>query len=97
MSELRHVPAPPGVAPGNGYSHVVSGRGRLVAVAGQVAPFLVAGLVLAAVNAPALNLLALGEDVARGLGQNLAVATESRTQGRPPTGPGPDQPGPCWS
>ena len=37
MSELRHVPAPPGVAPGNGYSHVVSGRGRLVAVAGQVA------------------------------------------------------------
>ena len=37
MSELRRVPAPPGVAPGNGYSHVVSGRGRLVAVAGQVA------------------------------------------------------------
>ena len=37
MNDLRHVPAPPGVAPGNGYSHVVSGRGRLVAVAGQVA------------------------------------------------------------
>lgn len=48
--------------------------GRDAAIAGQVAPFLVAGLVLAAVNAPALNLLALGEDVARGLGQNLAVA-----------------------
>jgi enamine deaminase RidA (YjgF/YER057c/UK114 family) len=37
VSALRHVPTPPGVAPGNGYSHVVSGRGRLVAVAGQVA------------------------------------------------------------
>jgi iron complex transport system permease protein len=48
--------------------------GRDAGIAGQVAPFLVAGLVLAAVNAPALNLLALGEDVARGLGQNLAVA-----------------------
>ncbi len=48
--------------------------GRDAAVAGQVAPFLLAGLVLAAANAPALNLLVLGEDVARGLGQNLAVA-----------------------
>lgn len=37
MSDLRIVPAPPGVAPPSGYSHVVSGRGRLVAVAGQVA------------------------------------------------------------
>jgi len=37
VTTLRHVPAPPGVAPGNGYCHVVSGRGRLVAVAGQVA------------------------------------------------------------
>jgi enamine deaminase RidA (YjgF/YER057c/UK114 family) len=37
VSALRHVPTPPGVAPGTGYSHVVSGRGRLVAVAGQVA------------------------------------------------------------
>ncbi len=48
--------------------------GRDAAVAGQVAPFLVVGLLLAVANAPALNLLALGEDVARGLGQNLAVA-----------------------
>jgi enamine deaminase RidA (YjgF/YER057c/UK114 family) len=37
VTTLRHVPTPPGVAPGNGYCHVVSGRGRLVAVAGQVA------------------------------------------------------------
>ena len=42
-------------------------------VAGQVAPFLVAGLLLALVNAPALNLLALGEDVATALGPNLAA------------------------
>jgi enamine deaminase RidA (YjgF/YER057c/UK114 family) len=32
-----HVLAPDGVAPGNGYSHVVSASGRLVAVSGQVA------------------------------------------------------------
>ncbi|MGH3980254.1 MAG: FecCD family ABC transporter permease [Pseudonocardiaceae bacterium] len=37
----------------------------------QVLPFLVAGLVLALVNAPALNTLALGEDVARSLGQSV--------------------------
>lgn len=48
--------------------------GRDAAVAGQVAPFLLVGLLLAIANAPALNLLSLGEDVARGLGQNLAVA-----------------------
>lgn len=36
MSDLQHVVAPDGMAPGNGYSHVVSGRGRLVAVSGQV-------------------------------------------------------------
>ncbi len=48
--------------------------GRDAAVAGQVVPFLLAGLALAAANARALNLLVLGEDVARGLGQNLAVA-----------------------
>jgi iron complex transport system permease protein len=38
-----------------------------------VAPFLAVGLVLAALNAQAPNLLVLGEDVARGLGQNLAA------------------------
>jgi ABC-type Fe3+-siderophore transport system permease subunit len=42
--------------------------GRGADVAWQVAPFIAAGLVLALVNAPALNLLGLGEDVARGLG-----------------------------
>jgi enamine deaminase RidA (YjgF/YER057c/UK114 family) len=37
MTDLQHVVHPDGVAPGNGYSHVVSGRGRLVLVSGQVA------------------------------------------------------------
>lgn len=37
MAVLRHVAAPEGVAPGRGYSQVVTGRGRLVAVSGQVA------------------------------------------------------------
>jgi ABC-type Fe3+-siderophore transport system permease subunit len=48
--------------------------GRDAAVVGQVAPFIVAGLVLALINAPALNLLGLGEDVARGLGQRIWLA-----------------------
>jgi iron complex transport system permease protein len=37
----------------------------------QVLPFVLAGLVLALVNAPGLNALSLGEDVARSLGQNI--------------------------
>lgn len=37
----------------------------------QVLPFILAGLLLAALNAPGLNALALGEDVARGLGQHV--------------------------
>ena len=37
MTVLRHVTAPEGVAPGRGYSQVVTGRGRLVVVSGQVA------------------------------------------------------------
>lgn len=37
MSQLSHVVAPAGVAPGNGYSHVVWGTGRFVAVSGQIA------------------------------------------------------------
>ncbi|MBH5337719.1 RidA family protein [Streptomyces pactum] len=37
MTRLSHVAAPAGVAPGNGYSHVVWGTGRLVAVSGQIA------------------------------------------------------------
>lgn len=48
--------------------------GRDAGIAAQVAPFLLIGLLLAAANAPALNLLGLGEDVARGLGQNVSVA-----------------------
>jgi ABC-type Fe3+-siderophore transport system permease subunit len=45
--------------------------GRSAEVAWQVAPFVLAGLVLALVNAPSLDLLGLGEDVARGLGQRV--------------------------
>jgi enamine deaminase RidA (YjgF/YER057c/UK114 family) len=37
MAVLRHVVTPEGVAAGRGYSQVVVGRGRLVAVSGQVA------------------------------------------------------------
>jgi ABC-type Fe3+-siderophore transport system permease subunit len=48
--------------------------GRDADVVTQIAPFVVAGLVLAMVNAPALNLLGLGEDVARGLGQRVWLA-----------------------
>ncbi|MEV6283069.1 RidA family protein [Kribbella sp. NPDC051770] len=36
MSQLSY-PQPDGVAPGNGYSHVVTGPGRWVAISGQVA------------------------------------------------------------
>ncbi|WP_369139206.1 FecCD family ABC transporter permease [Modestobacter versicolor] len=48
--------------------------GRDADVVTQVAPFVVVGVVLALVNAPALNLLGLGEDVARGLGQRIWLA-----------------------
>jgi iron complex transport system permease protein len=47
--------------------------GRDVALVGQITPFLLLGLLLAFANAPGLNLLALGEDVARGLGQNVTL------------------------
>jgi enamine deaminase RidA (YjgF/YER057c/UK114 family) len=36
MLVLDHI-APPDVAPGNGYTHVVAGTGRLVAISGQIA------------------------------------------------------------
>jgi len=36
LSQLSHL-NPEGVAPANGYSHVVTGAGRWVAIAGQVA------------------------------------------------------------
>lgn len=45
--------------------------GRDLTVLGQVLPFLGAGLALALVNAPGLNALALGDDVARSLGQRV--------------------------
>ncbi|MBB2943921.1 iron complex transport system permease protein [Actinoplanes lutulentus] len=48
--------------------------GRDYATAWAVLPFIVAGLIVAAINAPALNALGLGEDVARALGQNIVVA-----------------------
>lgn len=35
MTRLTHLGSPDGVAPGNGYSHVVWGTGRFVAVSGQ--------------------------------------------------------------
>ncbi|MFF5078195.1 FecCD family ABC transporter permease [Actinoplanes sp. NPDC000266] len=50
----------------------LSGRDADVAV--QVLPFIVLGLLLAFVNAPALNALGLGEDVARALGQRVMTA-----------------------
>jgi enamine deaminase RidA (YjgF/YER057c/UK114 family) len=37
MSHIEHHLAPPGMTPGNGYSHAVAASGRLVAIAGQVA------------------------------------------------------------
>ncbi|MDX2649002.1 RidA family protein [Streptomyces sp. PA03-1a] len=37
MAHLTHLAAPEGVPPGTGYSHVVWGEGRFVAVSGQIA------------------------------------------------------------
>jgi iron complex transport system permease protein len=45
--------------------------GRDVAVAGQVQWFLLAGVLIALASAPALNALALGDDVARSLGHSV--------------------------
>ncbi|MBO1417901.1 RidA family protein [Streptomyces sp. FH025] len=36
-THLTHITEPPGVAPGTGYTHVVTGTGRLVQLSGQVA------------------------------------------------------------
>ena len=49
----------------------LAGRGPDVAL--QVAPFVLVGLVVGLAGAPGLNLLALGDDVARGLGQNITL------------------------
>jgi iron complex transport system permease protein len=45
--------------------------GRGLDVSGRVAPFVVVGLALAVANSRALDLLGLGSDVARGLGQRM--------------------------
>ena len=45
--------------------------GRTPAMAGQMAPFLAIGLVLAVVTARGLDALALGDDAARGLGHRI--------------------------
>ncbi|MBA3782079.1 MAG: iron ABC transporter permease, partial [Nocardioides sp.] len=49
---------------------VGSTAGRDLDVFWQVAPFLAAGVLLAAISAPGLNLLQLGDDVARSLGMH---------------------------
>lgn len=54
----------------------VSGRG--FDVLWQVLPFLILGLVIALASTPGLNVLSLGDDVARALGTNIAF---SRTLG----------------
>jgi iron complex transport system permease protein len=50
--------------------NVGSASGRDFDVVLQVAPFIVVGLLLAAISAPGLNLLQLGDDVATSLGMN---------------------------
>ncbi|MEU8262062.1 iron ABC transporter permease [Micromonospora sp. NPDC048999] len=53
---------------------VVGGlTGRDVGVAGRVLPFVLAGVALAALVARGLDALALGDDVARGLGHRIAL------------------------
>jgi iron complex transport system permease protein len=49
---------------------VGSASGRSLDVFWQVLPFMVVGLLLAAMSSPGLNLLQLGDDVARSLGMN---------------------------
>jgi iron complex transport system permease protein len=49
----------------------IAARGS--AVVWQVLPFIAVGLLLALINAPGLNTISLGEDVARALGQNIAL------------------------
>lgn len=48
--------------------------GRDASIAAQVAPFLVVGVLLALASARGLNTLALGDDVARSLGQRVQLA-----------------------
>lgn len=53
---------------------VGSMAGRGMDVVAQLAPFLIVGSLVALAHSPALNLLSLGEDIARGLGQNIGRA-----------------------
>ncbi|MFE3258606.1 FecCD family ABC transporter permease [Nocardia sp. NPDC059091] len=64
----------------NTYRYWVVGdvAGHDASTFGQVLPFLALGAILALASAPALNLLGLGDDVARGLGVNV---TRSRALG----------------
>lgn len=55
--------------------------GRGWEVIGAVAPFLAAGLVLTLATGRVLNSLALGDDVARGLGQNVPLARAATAVG----------------
>jgi iron complex transport system permease protein len=48
--------------------------GRTATIAANVAPFIAVGLLLALASAPLLNTLALGDDVARGLGQRVGLS-----------------------
>ncbi|MEV8373908.1 iron chelate uptake ABC transporter family permease subunit [Kribbella sp. NPDC056861] len=50
----------------------LAGRGS--DIAGQVAPFIIIGIVLALVSGRILNALSLGDDVARSLGQRVGMA-----------------------
>ncbi|CCW11823.1 iron ABC transporter permease [Rhodococcus aetherivorans] len=60
----------------DGYRFWIVGSvaGRDLEVLWQVLPFLAAGLVIAVANTPGLNVLGLGEDVARSLGTNVVAA-----------------------
>lgn len=51
--------------------HVGSIAGRDPAMIGQIAPFVAAGLLLAVINTPGMNTLALGDDVAVALGRRV--------------------------
>ena len=48
--------------------------GRTATIAANVAPFIIVGLVMAIASGPMLNGLALGDDVARGLGQRIGLS-----------------------
>ena len=47
--------------------------GRDISIVGEIGPFFVVGIALSLVLGPALNGLAMGEDVAKGLGQNTRL------------------------